>query len=103
MGLKEKLMDKFMIEGRYEQLFGSHGIDVKKALKKAGLPEDTFSVQNPVVEEQAYYRFMDTLSTLSGDCGLPIRLGPAQAEWSRSVRRCLPPIAAGTESFSSKN
>lgn len=74
MGLKEKLMDKFMIEGRYEQLFGSHGIDIKKALKKAGLPEETFSVQTPVVEEQAYYRFMDTLSTLSGDCGLPIRL-----------------------------
>lgn len=57
-------MNKFIVDGRYAELLNSYGIRVEEALRKAELPGDAFCHKAPVMEEDAYYRFMDAAGSL---------------------------------------
>ena len=47
-------MKRFILDGRYDQLLGAYGIDAREALRKARLPEDTFSHRNPTMTAEGY-------------------------------------------------
>lgn len=55
---------RFILDGRYDQLLGAHGIDTCEALRKARLPEDTFSHRNPAMSAEGYYAFMEAVGAL---------------------------------------
>ena len=88
-------MDKYILDGQYGKYLEMIGIRVGEALKAAGVPEDLFSRKKPVLEEDAYYRFMEAVGSQITDplfpadlcgvlqqerTGLPGPSGKAQAD-----------------------
>lgn len=67
-------MNKFIVDGRYAELLNSYGIRVEEALRKAELPGDAFCHKAPVMEEEAYYRFMDAAGSLITDPQIPVQI-----------------------------
>lgn len=88
-------MNKFILDSRYGMLLETVGISATEALKKALLPEDLFAHKIPVMTPSEYYRFMDSIRSLSNDSELPIKLGSFE-----NIETFSPPIFAA---FCSKN
>lgn len=67
-------MERFILDGQYKELFTAAGVDVGAVLKKAGLPEDLLNHKKILLEEEAYYRFLEAVGQVTADPSLPIRL-----------------------------
>ena len=88
-------MDRYILDGQYGKYLGMIGVRVGEALKAAGVPEDLFSRKKPVLDEAAYYRFMDAVGSQITDPELPIMIASAD-----NIESFSPPIFA---SYCSKN
>ena len=88
-------MDRYILDGQYGKYLEMIGVRVGEALKTAGVPEDLFSRKKPVLEEEAYYRFMDAVGKQITDPSLPIMIASAD-----SIETFSPPIFAA---YCSKN
>lgn len=82
-------MDKYILDGQYEVYLEMAGIRVGEALRKAGVPEDLFSHKQPVLDEEAYYRFMEAVGSQINDPGTLISLATAD-----NIESFSPPIFA---------
>lgn len=67
-------MEKFIIDGQYQQLLIANGIDPQEVLKEANLPIDTFAHEHPQLSEKQYFELLDTIDKISNDPMLPIKL-----------------------------
>ena len=88
-------MDRYILDGQYGKYLEMIGIRVGEALKAAGVPEDLFSRKKPVLEEDAYYRFMEAVGSQITDPTLPIKVASAD-----HIESFSPPIFAA---YCSKN
>lgn len=88
-------MDRYILDGQYGKYLGMIGIRVGEALKCAGVPEDLFSRKKPVLDEAAYYRFMDAVGSQITDPKPPIMIASAD-----NIESFSPPIFAA---YCSKN
>ena len=88
-------MDRYILDGQYGKYLEMIGVRVGEALKAAGVPEDLFSRKKPVLEEDAYYRFMDAVGRQITDPNLPIKVASAD-----HIESFSPPIFAA---YCSKN
>ena len=88
-------MDKYILDGQYGKYLKMIGVRVGEALKKAGVAEDLFSHKRPVLDEAAYYRFMDAVGAQITDPSLPIAIASAE-----NIETFSPPIFAA---YCSKN
>lgn len=88
-------MDRYILDGQYGKYLEMVGIKVGEALKKACVPEDLFSHKQPVLDEAAYYRFMEAVGEQITDPGIPIKLASAE-----NIESFSPPIFAA---YCSKN
>lgn len=88
-------MNKFIVDGRYAELLNGYGIRVEEALRKVGLPGDTFCHKAPVMKEEAYYQFMDAVGSLITDPQIPVQIACTD-----QIESFSPPIFA---SYCSKN
>ena len=60
-------MDRYILDGQYGKYLEMIGVRVGEALKAAGVPEDLFSRKKPVLEEDAYYRFMEAVGNFTSE------------------------------------
>ncbi len=81
-------MKRFLIDKNYSVFLENAGISVEETLKKAMIPEDLFSRENPSLSAEEYYRFMEALDSFA-DRELPIRLATIE-----NVESFSPPIFA---------
>ncbi|MGN0700645.1 MAG: helix-turn-helix domain-containing protein [Oscillospiraceae bacterium] len=88
-------MDRYILDGQYGKYLEMAGIRVGEALKRALVPEDLFSHKQPVLDEAAYYRFMEAVGEQITDPNIPIMLVTAE-----NIERFSPPIFA---TYCSKN
>lgn len=88
-------MDRYILDGQYGKYLEMIGVRVGEALRAAGVPEDLFSHKKPVLDEAAYYRFMEAVGGQITDPQLPIRLVTAD-----NIESFSPPIFAA---YCSKN
>lgn len=82
-------MQHFIIDGRYKELLQSFGIHVQEVLRKAQIPEDIFSRPTIAMEEEAYYRFLETVGDMVNDPKLPVLLSTTDR-----IESFSPPIFA---------
>lgn len=87
--------NKFILDGRYGDLLQYYGINVEEALKKAGLPEDTFAHKTPILKEEEYYRFMQAVGDLTKDPAMALKIASTDR-----IESFSPPIFA---SYCAKN
>ncbi|MGN1388600.1 MAG: AraC family transcriptional regulator ligand-binding domain-containing protein [Bulleidia sp.] len=80
---------RFLIDGRYEDLLRYFGLEPASVLKKAQLPEDSFRHQTVTMKEEEYYRFLEAVSALSEDPGLPVKMATVN-----QIESFSPPIFA---------
>ncbi len=80
-------MKRFILDGRYDQLLGAHGIDAREALRKARLPEDIFSHRNPTMTPEGYYAFMEAVGRLcpSEEAALALATGEGLEQFSPPI------------------
>ena len=88
-------MDRYVLDGQYGKYLEMIGVRVGEVLRAAGVPEDLFSRKKPVLEEDAYYRFMEAVGSQITDPGLPIMIASAD-----NIESFSPPIFAA---YCSKN
>lgn len=82
-------MDKFVIDGQYEQLLQANGIDPQQVLRQAGLPVDTFAHQRARLSEDQYFKMLAAVDEVGDDPLLPIKLVQ-----SNRLETFSPPILA---------
>ena len=88
-------MNRFILDGRYGALLTAYGINIEEVLRKAGLPGDVFSHRNPVMTEEQYFRFMETVGEFVPNPEMPIQIACTDM-----IESFYPPIFA---SYCSKN
>lgn len=88
-------MDKYILDGQYGRYLEMIGVKVGEALKEAGVPEDLFSRNKPMLDEADYYAFMDAVGRQITDPRLPIAIASAD-----NIESFSPPIFAA---YCSKN
>ena len=88
-------MDKYVLDGQYRKYLEMIGVKVGEALKEAGVPEDLFSRNKPVLDEVDYYAFMSAVGRQVTNPKLPIVLASAD-----DIESFSPPIFAA---YCSKN
>ena len=88
-------MKRFIVDGRYKDLFAYYGMNIDEALKKAGLPGDIFAHRTPTMTEEQYFRFMEVMGEMMTDPGMPIQIA-----CTNKIESFSPPIFA---SYCSKN
>ena len=64
-------MDRYILDGQYGKYLEMIGVRVGEALRAAGVPEDLFSHKKPVLDEAAYYRFVEAVGGQITDPQLP--------------------------------
>ena len=84
-------MDKYVLDGQYRKYLEMIGVKVGEALKEAGVPEDLFSRNKPVLDEVDYYAFMSAVGRQVTNPKLPIVLASAD-----DIESFSPPIFAAT-------
>lgn len=67
-------MNRFILDGRYQDLLTNYHLDVESALRKADLPEDSFKKEHPAMDEKGYYDFMAAIGDQLDDSSLPIQI-----------------------------
>lgn len=82
-------MNHFIVDGRYRDILQEHGIDVRKVLKKAALPDDIFHQKTVTMKEEDYYCFLDTMASVSEKGDLAVLLSV-----SDRIESFSPPIFA---------
>lgn len=87
--MRENQEERFLLEGRYNELFSAHGINVEEALRRSGIPEDIFSRRTPSVTREQYFRFMEAIGNSISDPETPIRIAT-----SEQIEAFSPPIFA---------
>ena len=88
-------MDKYILDGQYGKYLEMIGVKVGEAFKEAGVPEDLFSRNKPVLDEVDYYAFISAVGRQVTDPKLPIVLASAD-----NIESFSPPIFAA---YCSKN
>lgn len=88
-------MDKYILDGQYGKYLEMIGVKVGEALKEAGVPENLFSWNKPVMDEVDYYAFISAVGRQVTDPKLPIVLASAD-----NIESFSPPIFAA---YCSKN
>lgn len=82
-------MDKYILDGQYGKYLETIGVKVGEALKQAGVPEDLFSRNKPMLDEADYYIFMHAVGKQVMDPNLPIVIASAD-----NIESFSPPIFA---------
>lgn len=77
----------FPLDKNYAMLLKKYGISVDELLKRARLPLDIFSRDNPCVTSEEYYRFMKAIQDIVPDKKMPIMLATAE-----NIETITPPI-----------
>lgn len=90
-------MKRFPIDKNYAVLLKTYGISVDEILKRAQLPLDLFSRENPCVTSDEYYRFMKAMQEIVPEKELPIKLATAE-----NIETITPPIFAAYCSANAK-
>ena len=88
-------MNRYIVDGRYEELMRFHGINIEEILRKAQLPGDVFRHKTVTMTEDGYYRFLTVLGEYIDDPKMPIILAT-----TTKIENFSPPIFA---SYCSKN
>ncbi len=88
-------MNKFILNGGYGELLKFYGIHIEEVLRKASLPANIFNQSIPVMKEEEYFKFMDTIGGYITDSTLPIQIACTE-----NIERFTPPIFAA---YYSKN
>lgn len=88
-------MRHFIVDGRYKELLKYYGLDIRKILRRAMLPEDILNHRTINMQEEEYYRFMEAIALTSEDPGLSVRLATIA-----QIESFSPPIFAA---YCSKN
>ncbi len=83
------MANRFILDGRYDQLLAAHGIDVAEALRKAKLPEGVFCHRNPTMTAEGYYAFMEAVGRLCPDGATALALATGEG-----IEQFSPPIFA---------
>ncbi len=82
-------MKRFPLDKNYAALLESYGISVEEILRRAGLPSDVFSRENPCLTSEEYLNFMQAVESLVPDKKIPIQLAA-----SENIETISPPIFA---------
>lgn len=82
-------MEKYILDSQYKKYLERAGIQVDKALKDSGLPEDLFIQKKPTLGEVDYYRFMEEIGLQIIDPQLTIQIGS-----SNTIETISPPVFA---------
>lgn len=80
-------MRHFPLDKNYALLLKTHGIAIDELLRRAKLPLDIFTRQNPCVTSEEYYRFMQAIEDMVSDDKMPILLATAE-----NIETITPPI-----------
>lgn len=80
-------MKHFPLDKNYASLLKAYGISVDGLLKRAKLPLDLFTRDNPCVTSEEYYRFMKAIEDIVPDKKMPILLTTAD-----NIETITPPI-----------
>lgn len=82
-------MKRFPLDKNYASLLESYGISVEELLRRAGLPPDVFSRENPCLAAEEYFNFMQAIESLVPDKKIPVLLAT-----SENIETISPPIFA---------
>lgn len=88
-GQRDVSTERYVLDPGLRLLLVDLGISTTNVLRRAGLPADLFTREQPKVRVAEYYALWQALSDESGDPSLPIRIGKAI-----SVEAFSPPIFA---------
>ena len=55
------ILRRFILEGKYVDLFKHYGINMEEVLRKAELPEDLFSRKSSTMLQKEYFKFMEVV------------------------------------------
>ena len=82
-------MKYFPLDKNYAVLLKKHGVPVDEILRRAQIPLGIFSMENPRVTSEEYYRFMKAIDDIISNKELPIQLAT-----SENIETITPPIFA---------
>lgn len=88
-------MKRFVLDGRYGDLFKYYGINLEEVLRKAELPEDMFSRKSLVMTKEEYFRFMEAVGSSIENPEILVKMASMD-----HIETFSPPIFA---SYCSKN
>lgn len=80
-------MRHFPLDKNYATLLKAHGISVEELLKRAKLPLDIFSKENPCISSKQYCQFMKAIEDIVSDKSMPVVLATAE-----NIETISPPI-----------
>ena len=73
-------MKRFPLDKNYAALLESYGISVEEILRRAGLPPDVFSRENPCLAAEEYFNFMQAVESLVQDSSFSAKIRSALVE-----------------------
>ena len=86
---RNKREERFLLEGQYDKLIKSFGVNVEEVLRKAGIPEDIFSHRSPSITQEQYFALMTVIENSMSDPALTVKIAS-----SDKVEYFSPPIFA---------
>lgn len=88
-------MKRFILDGRYGDLFKYYGINLEEVLRKADIPEDIFCRKSFAMTQEEYFRFMESVGSFAKDSEIPVKMASMD-----HIETFSPPIFAA---YCSKN
>lgn len=88
-------MKHFIADGKYKDLLKYYGMDIREILRRAMLPEDILNHKTINMQEEEYYRFMESIASSSNAPDLSVKLATTS-----QIESFSPPIFAA---YCSKN
>lgn len=82
-------MKRYVLDKNYPRVLEQFGIDTEEALRRADVPEDTFSRANPTMTAAHYFAFMEAVGALSDDADVALKMASVEG-----IEQFSPPIFA---------
>ncbi len=89
------ILRRFILEGKYVDLFKHYGINMEEVLRKAELPEDLFSRKSSTMLQKEYFKFMEVVGGFIENSEVPVKMASMD-----NIECFSPPIFAA---YCSKN
>ncbi len=82
-------MKRYILDRDYPRMLAAFGISAEEALRRAGVPEDTFAHETPTMTGEGYFAFMEAVGELVPDEDAAVRMASAEG-----IEQFSPPIFA---------
>ncbi len=82
-------MKRYILDRDYPRMLAAFGISAEEALRRAGVPEDTFAHETPTMTGEGYFSFMEAVGELAPDRNAAVKMASAEG-----IEQFSPPIFA---------